>query len=77
MKETTIISHWTERVTELLALVFVFNLQCVITHCFGTLPLIIIYLVYLIHNLHTLILFDSHMQLTRYFNLHFYARKFS
>ena len=30
LKEKTIISHWTERVTALFALVLVFNLQCVV-----------------------------------------------
>jgi hypothetical protein len=37
-------------VTALLALVLVCTLQCVLTHCFGTLLLIIVYLD-LIHNL--------------------------
>jgi hypothetical protein len=73
----TIISHWTERMTALLALVLVFTLKCVVTHRFGTLPLIIVYLVYLIHNLITLTLFDGHMLLTSYSNLHFYTSKFS
>jgi len=164
LKETTIISHWTKRLTALFALVLVFTLQCVVptvlvdcvwnvmahaqkpefvfrrngwvhlnrrgrqfsrllaaeacasvevmldtphsevvwrvlaTHSIRqfplhfpihaspctitfqpeyTLPLISVYLVYLIHSVHILILLNDHMQLTSYSNLHFYSSKFS